>query len=72
MFDGLVLQDFPRMLGGSLLIAALAIAVDLVLAALQRMVLSHGLTLDSSGRHTAADDLTATAPAAAATQGGTP
>lgn len=72
LFDGLVLQDFPRMLGGSLLIAALAIAVDLVLAALQRLVLSPGLTLDSSGRHTAADDLTATAPAAAAVQGGTP
>lgn len=72
LFDGLVLQDFPRMLGGSLLIAALAIAVDLVLAALQRLVLSPGLTLDSSGRHTAADDLTAPAPAAAAVQGGTP
>ncbi|MGO4591414.1 ABC transporter permease [Paenarthrobacter sp. 2TAF44] len=72
LFDGLVLQDFPRMLGGSLLIAALAIAVDLVLAALQRLVLSPGLTLDSSGRHTAVDDLTAPAPAAAAVQGGTP
>ena len=32
LFDGLVLQDFPRMLGGPLLIAVLAIAVDLVLA----------------------------------------
>ena len=37
LFDGLVLQDFPRMLAGSLLIAALAIVVDLVLAAAQRL-----------------------------------
>jgi len=72
LFDGLVLQDFPRMLGGSLLIAGLAIAVDLILAGVQRLVLSPGLTLDSSGRQKAADDLTATAPAGAAVQGGTP
>ncbi|MCR1163449.1 MULTISPECIES: ABC transporter permease [Micrococcaceae] len=72
LFDGLVLQDFPRMLGGSLLIAGLAIAVDLILAGVQRLVLSPGLTLDSSGRQKATDDLTATAPAEAAVQGGTP
>lgn len=71
LFDGLVLQDFPRMLGGSLLIAGLAIAVDLVLAGVQRLVISPGLTLDSSGRQKAADDLTATVPAGAAVQGGT-
>ncbi|MGO4143916.1 ABC transporter permease [Paenarthrobacter sp. YAF11_1] len=72
LFDGLVLQDFPRMLGGSLLIAGLAIAVDLILAGVQRLVISPGLTLDSSGRQKASDDLTATAPAGAAVQGGTP
>lgn len=74
LFDGLVLQDFPRMLGGSLLIAGLAIAVDLILAGVQRLVLSPGLTLDSKakGSHKAAEDLTATAPAGAAVQGGTP
>ncbi|TQS92302.1 ABC transporter permease subunit [Arthrobacter sp. TS-15] len=72
LFDGLVLQDFPRMLGGSLLIAGLAIAVDLVLAGVQRLVISPGLTLDSSGRQKAADNLTAAAPAEAAVQGGTP
>ncbi|MDR6435682.1 osmoprotectant transport system permease protein [Paenarthrobacter nicotinovorans] len=72
LFDGLVLQDFPRMLGGSLLIAGLAIAVDLILAGVQRLVLSPGLTLDSNGSHKAADDLTAAAPAGAAVQGGTP
>ncbi|UKA48629.1 ABC transporter permease [Arthrobacter sp. FW305-123] len=72
LFDGLVLQDFPRMLGGSLLIAGLAIAVDLILAGVQRLVLSPGLTLDSRGRQKAADDLTAAVPAGAAVQGGTP
>ncbi|KUM36064.1 ABC transporter permease [Arthrobacter sp. EpRS71] len=72
LFDGLVLQDFPRMLGGSLLIAGLAIAVDLILAGVQRLVISPGLTLDSRGRQKASDDLTATVPAGAAVQGGTP
>ena len=42
LFDGLVLQDFPRMLAGSLLIAGLAIAVDLILAVVQRALLSPG------------------------------
>ncbi|WP_426003497.1 ABC transporter permease [Paenarthrobacter sp. NyZ202] len=72
LFDGLVLQDFPRMLGGSLLIAALAIAVDLVLAAIQRLVLSPGLRPDPRGRRTAADHQKATALPGAAVQGGTP
>lgn len=71
LFDGLVLQDFPRMLGGSLLIAALAIAVDLVLALAQRILLPPGLSIDSNGGHKAAGDLAATAPAGAAVQGGT-
>ncbi|WP_347107981.1 ABC transporter permease [Paenarthrobacter sp. S56] len=72
LFDGLVLQDFPRMLGGSLLIAALAIAVDLIIAAIQRLVLPAGLALDSRGRQKASDGPKATAPAGAAVQGGTP
>ncbi|WP_028264967.1 ABC transporter permease [Arthrobacter sp. MA-N2] len=71
LFDGLVLQDFPRMLGGSLLIAALAIAVDLILALAQRILLPPGLSIDSSGGHKAAEDLAAAAPAGAAVQGGT-
>lgn len=71
LFDGLVLQDFPRMLGGSLLIAALAIAVDLLLAAAQRLLLPAGLSPDSSGGHKAAGHSTAEAPAGAVLQGGT-
>ena len=50
LFDGLVLQDFPRMLAGSLLIAGLAIAVDLILAAVQRLLVSPGLSHRSQGR----------------------
>jgi osmoprotectant transport system permease protein len=72
LFDGLVLQDFPRMLAGSLLIAALAIAVDLILAAVQSMLLPAGLSTDTHGGHTAPADLTVAAPAATAVQGGTP
>ncbi|WP_426298861.1 ABC transporter permease [Arthrobacter sp. R-11] len=72
LFDGLVLQDFPRMLGGSLLIAALAIAVDLILAAVQRMILSPGLSTDSRGGRRPAGDLAAAAPSGPDLQGGTP
>jgi osmoprotectant transport system permease protein len=72
LFDGLVLQDFPRMLAGSLLIAGLAVAVDLILAGVQRMLLSPGLSTDPHGGHKALADLKVAAPAAAAVQGGTP
>jgi osmoprotectant transport system permease protein len=71
LFDGLALQDFPRMLAGSLLIAGLAIVVDLILAAGQRALLSPGLKTDSRGGHKAATDLPAAAPAPATVQGGT-
>jgi osmoprotectant transport system permease protein len=71
LFDGLVLQDFPRMLAGSLLIAALAIVFDLILALVQRTVLSPGLKSDPRGGRTATADLPVAAPAPAAVQGGT-
>jgi osmoprotectant transport system permease protein len=72
LFDGLALQDFPRMLAGSLLIAGLAIVVDLILAAVQRVLLSPGLKTDLRGGQKATADLPAAAPAPAAVQGGTP
>lgn len=72
LFDGLALQDFPRMLAGSLLIAGLAIAVDLILAVVQRVLLSPGLKTDPHGGQKATADLPAVAPAPAALQGGTP
>jgi osmoprotectant transport system permease protein len=43
--DGLAVRDFPQMIGGSILVAALAIASDLLLAALQKVLVSPGLQL---------------------------
>lgn len=43
IIDGLALQDFPQMIGGSILVALLAIAADLILAALQKLIVSPGL-----------------------------
>ncbi|BCT76957.1 ABC transporter permease [Sinomonas cyclohexanicum] len=38
IFDGLALSDYPQMLGGSVLVAALAVVTDLVLGALLRVL----------------------------------
>lgn len=72
LFDGLLLQDFPRMLAGSLLIAALAIVVDLLLALLQRLAVSPGLRASTKGRRRAAHVTPAASLKAAAVPGGTP
>lgn len=49
--DGLAVRDFPQMIAGSILVAALAIATDLLLAALQKMLVSPGLrTVPVRGR----------------------
>ncbi|GGC91096.1 glycine/betaine ABC transporter permease [Tersicoccus solisilvae] len=50
LIDGLAVQDYPRMLGGSVLIAVLAIVVDLILALLARVVVSPGLRATPAGR----------------------
>ncbi|KSU78999.1 osmoprotectant transport system permease protein [Pseudarthrobacter enclensis] len=71
LFDGLVLSDFPQMLGGSLLIAALAIAVDLVLALVQRLFLSPGAIRKPRRSQQAAADRTDPVPAETVLQGGT-
>jgi osmoprotectant transport system permease protein len=68
LFDGLVLSDFPQMLGGSLLIAALAIAVDLLLALIQRLFFAPRAKTDRSQQ--AAVDLTDPVTAAAVVEGG--
>jgi len=49
IFDGLAQRDFPQMIGGSLLVALLAIIVDLLLAALQKIVVSPGLQVVPRG-----------------------
>jgi osmoprotectant transport system permease protein len=70
LFDGLVLSDFPQMLGGSLLIAGLAIVVDLVLALIQRLFLTSGASKQSHRSQQAAVDLTDPVVAETVAQGG--
>jgi osmoprotectant transport system permease protein len=70
LFDGLVLSDFPQMLGGSLLIAVLAIAVDLVLSLFQRLFLATGASNQSHRSQEAAVDLTDPVVAETVVQGG--
>ena len=43
IIDGLAVRDFPQMVAGSVLVALLAIAADLLLAGLQRLLVSPGL-----------------------------
>lgn len=43
IIDGLAVYDFAEMLAGAVLVAALAIALDLLLAGVQRLVVSDGL-----------------------------
>ena len=56
LIDGIQVRDYPQMAGGAVLVAVLALAVDLVLAGLQRLVVSPGLTgrtTRRTGRRTA-------------------
>ena len=71
LFDGLVLSDFPQMLGGSLLIAGLAVAVDSLLVLFQRLFLTRGAARTPDRGHQAAVDLTDPATVEAVVQGGT-
>ena len=43
IIDGLAVRDFPQMIAGSLLVAVLAVAADLLLAGLQKLIVSPGL-----------------------------
>lgn len=43
IIDGLAIRDFPQMVAGSLLVALLAIIADLLLAGLQKLLVSPGL-----------------------------
>ncbi|MBC9819758.1 ABC transporter permease [Terrabacter sp. MAHUQ-38] len=47
LIDGLSVRDYPQMAAGAVLVAALALAIDLVVAVIQRLVVSRGIT----GRH---------------------
>lgn len=44
LLDGLAVRDYGQMAGGAVLVSALALLADLVLAALQRVVVSPGLS----------------------------
>ncbi|MCW2759957.1 MAG: transporter permease [Marmoricola sp.] len=44
IYDGLAQQDYPQMISGGLLVAALALVADGLLALLQRYVVSRGIT----------------------------
>ncbi|WP_138442358.1 ABC transporter permease [Sinomonas susongensis] len=44
IFDGLALSDYPQMLGGSVLVAALAVVADLVLGVLLRRLGPHSVS----------------------------
>lgn len=49
IIDGLSVRDFTVVLAGAVLVAALAIVVDLLLAGLQRLVVSRGLRAVRAG-----------------------
>jgi osmoprotectant transport system permease protein len=44
IYDGLAQQDFPQMISGGLLVAALALVADLLLALVQRYTVSRGVS----------------------------
>lgn len=52
IIDGLPQQNLPKVLAGGLLVALLAIAVELSLAAVQRAVVSEGLASERASRST--------------------
>ena len=50
IIDGLAVRDFPQMIAGSLLVALLAVVADLLLAGLQKLVVSPGLRAAPAAR----------------------
>jgi len=44
ILDGLAQRDYPQMAAGALLVSALAVALDLLMAGVQRLVVSRGIT----------------------------
>jgi osmoprotectant transport system permease protein len=52
LIDGLSVRDYAQMASGALLVAALALLVDLLASLLQRLVVSPGLTGRAAGRRT--------------------
>ena len=69
VIDGLASHDYPQVLGGAVLVAALAVAVDLLLAAVARLSVSRGLTGRYGRSRTLNAVPTATVPAVPAAHG---
>ncbi|WP_417233427.1 ABC transporter permease [Arthrobacter sp.] len=49
LIDGIAVRDYPQVFGGAVVIAALAIVVDAVLALVQRIAVSPGLRTPTGG-----------------------
>jgi osmoprotectant transport system permease protein len=49
IIDGLAVRDYPKMVAGALLVALLAIVADLLLAGLQKLLVSPGLRAAPAG-----------------------
>ncbi len=49
LIDGIAVRDYPQVFGGAVVIAALAIVVDAVLAMVQRITVSPGLRTNTGG-----------------------
>jgi osmoprotectant transport system permease protein len=60
VYDGLASREFGQMGGGAVLVAALALVIDLLLALVQRYTVSRGVTGRFSRRAGRADSRTAT------------
>jgi osmoprotectant transport system permease protein len=61
LLDGLAVRDYAQMAGGAVLVAALALLVDLLASTLQRVVVSPGLTGKTGRRDNALRRLKTTA-----------
>ena len=56
IYDGLAQQDYPQMISGGVLVAALALIADVLLATIQRYVVSRGITGRFSTKHAPTPD----------------
>ena len=64
ILDGQQQRDYPQMLAGAVLVAVLALALDLLLALVQRLVVSRGVTGRYSTRTSRTDPVSAALPTA--------
>ncbi len=55
IYDGLAQQDYPQMISGGVLVAALALVADAILAVIQRYTVSRGITGRFSNRASSAN-----------------